>query len=44
MVLFKTFCEVGILACILVIFAGAQILAIYVEHRVDRPKRQHIRK
>jgi hypothetical protein len=44
MVLFKTFYELGILACVLAIFVGAQIIGIYVEHRVDNPKRQHIRK
>lgn len=44
MVSFKIFYELGILACVLAIFAGAQILAIYVEHWVDQPKRQQIKK
>jgi len=44
MALFKTFYELGFLACVLTIFAGAQIFSIYVEHWVDRPKHQHIRK
>jgi hypothetical protein len=44
MTLFKIFYDLGILACVLAILAGAQILAIYVQHWVDHPKRQHIRK
>ena len=44
MVLLKPFYELGILGCVLAIVAGAQILAIYVEHWVDHPKRHHIRK
>jgi hypothetical protein len=44
MVLFKTIYELGILTCVLAIFTGAQILAVYVELWVDRPDRQHIRK
>jgi hypothetical protein len=44
MVVFKLFYELGILACGLAIVAGAQILAIYVEHWVDHPKLQHIKK
>lgn len=44
MELFKMFYDLGILACVVAILAGSQILAIYVEHWVDHPKRQHIRK
>jgi hypothetical protein len=44
MALFKMLYELGILACVLAILVGAQIIGIYVEHWVDHPKRQHIRK
>jgi hypothetical protein len=44
MALFKFFYELGILASVVAIFVGAQIIGIYVEHWVDRPKRQRIRK
>ena len=44
MELFKMFYELGIFACVLAILVGAQIIGIYVEHWVDRPKRQHVRK
>jgi len=44
MLLFKIFYELGILACVLAIFVGGQILGIYVEHWVDHPKHPHIRK
>jgi hypothetical protein len=44
MVQVKMFYELGILTCVLAILVGAQIMGIYVEHWVDRPKRLHIRK
>lgn len=44
MALFKIFYELGILACVLTILVGAQVIGIYVEHWVGHPKRQHIRK
>jgi hypothetical protein len=44
MVLFKMSYELGIFACILAILIGAQIIGIYVEQWVDRPKRRHFRK
>jgi hypothetical protein len=44
MALFKLVYELGILACVLAILVGAQIIGICVEHWVDRPKRRHIRK
>jgi hypothetical protein len=44
MALFKMFYELGIFACVLAILAGSQILAIYVEHWVNHPKRQPVKK
>ena len=44
MALLKMSYELGILASVLTILVGAQILAISVERWVDQPKRQRVRK
>jgi hypothetical protein len=44
MELFKMFYDLSILACVLAILAGSQILAIYLQYWIDRPKRQHLKR